>query len=108
MILNFTQTLINPNISEVTFERNESSLFTQTFRDNRSSLLKTEIEILGPPVFWIFSSLTAVQGIVSVFGNFITLVAIYKSQELLENNACKFIASLTCADFLGRWFIFFL
>ncbi len=93
--MNLTQSLIEPNNTELSFDKNESSLVPPN-----------GIELLGAPIFWIYQSLSAAEGVLSLVGNAIALIVVYRYEPLRENNGCRFIATLCWADLFGGIGIF--
>ncbi len=60
--------------------------------------LTTEEEILGPALVWTFLILRALQGIVSIVGNLVTIAAVLNFEMLREKGTCRMVASLAFAD----------
>ncbi len=71
--------------------------------ENAAYGVTRDIDILGTPVFLTFQGLIAIEGILSILGNMITLITVHKYEFLWENNACRFIASLgKCTIFVHQ------
>ncbi len=68
---------------------------------NASSKHLDENEILGPAVTWTYLSVRALQGLIAVVANLVTIIVVYKDEYLLENNTSKLVASLALADLVG-------
>lgn len=84
------------NISKMRF--NSTTTETITY-GNTSVLQPSDDEILGPAVVLTFIILRAVQGILSIVGNLVTIIAVFTFEMLRENPACRMVASLALADF---------
>ncbi len=69
--------------------------------NNTSSQVPEENEILGATVTWIYLSIRTLQGLVAVTGNLITLLVVYKYEELWESSTSRLVASLALADLFG-------
>ena len=69
--------------------------------NSTSAHLTSEDEILGTPLVWTFITLRTIQGIVAMVVNSVTIFAVLKYEMLWENSACRMVASLAFADFLG-------
>ena len=68
---------------------------------NTSSQLLEENKILGPTVTWIYLSIRTLQGLIAVVANLITIIVVYKYENLWENSTSRLVASLALADFFG-------
>ncbi len=74
----------------------------ETFTRGKTSLQVTsEDEILGPSLVWTFFILRTLQGTVAMVLNSVTIFAVFKFDMLWKNSACRMVASLAFADFLG-------
>ncbi len=80
---------------------NSTTMEPITHHVSTSSQLDQDDEILGSTLVWIFIILRAIQGIMSMLGNLVTLIAVYKFESLRENSACRLVAALGVADFFG-------
>ena len=61
----------------------------------------SEDEILGTPLVWTFLILRALQGILGMLGNLITIFAVFHFEFLWENSTSRMVAALALADFFG-------
>ncbi len=66
----------------------------------------TQAEILGLPVHVTLLTLHGLQGLVAIVVNLFTIIAVYKFHYLREDCACRFVASLACADLLAGVAVF--
>ncbi len=75
-----------------------SELVTQV---NPSLQHVSEEEILGAPLVWTFLILRALQGIIGMLGNLVTMFAVFHFEFLWENSTSRMVAALALADFFG-------
>ncbi len=61
----------------------------------------TTAEILGNPLHITLLVLHGLQGAIAIVANLFTIIAVIKFRFLWEDNACRFVASLSCADLLA-------
>ncbi len=62
---------------------------------------RTEDEILGPATVLIYTILRAIQGILAITGNTITIAVVYKYEFLREISNSRMVAGLALADIFG-------
>ena len=94
--MNFTKGSIDSNKTEACLQKNGSSPMPINY----------ELLGIGREIYWVYQSVTAVEGVLALVGNVIALLVVYRFEFLRENNGCRFIASLALADFLGGIWIF--
>ncbi len=86
------------NVTEMSYNSTAGEPVTQV---NTSSPWISEDEILGTTLVWTFLILRALQGILGILGNLVTIFAVFKFEFLWENSASRMIAALAFADFFG-------
>ena len=68
-------------------------------RESTGLKLTTEDDILGPALVWTILILKSLQGIASIVGNLVTIIAVFYFEMLHEKGTCRMVASLAFADF---------
>ena len=66
----------------------------------------TQAEVLGITVNTILWTIHGLQGCVAIITNLITIIAVCKYEYLLEDCACRFVASLAFADLVAGFAAF--
>ncbi len=79
----------------------DSTTEEPVLRVNTSSPWVSEDEILGTALVWTFLILRALQGILGMLGNLVTIFVVFQFELLWENSGSRMIASLALADFFG-------
>ncbi len=60
---------------------------------NESTPFIDEEEILGPAVIWTYLSIRALQGLFAIVANLVTILVVYKYEDLRENNTSRLVVT---------------
>ncbi len=84
-------------------EMNSNSTTPESVTQLHTALQRviSEDEILGTTLVWTFLILRALQGIIGMLGNLVTMFAVFHFEFLWENSGSRMIAALALADFFG-------
>ncbi len=84
-------------------EMSSNSTTIEPFTEFNSSLQQVmpEDKILGTALVWTFLILRALQGIIGMLGNLVTIFAVFHFEFLWENSTSRMVAALALADFFG-------
>ena len=69
-----------------------------TYNTSHMHMPPSEEEILGPAVVWTYLIIRAIQGVLAILGNLLTIVVVSWYDTLKENGTCRTVASLALAD----------